>query len=151
MENKNQKYLLEVDREQLTLIARCVEDCSRFAAGQVGMDNTLWTIGDFSTNINEARELLRTIKPYITPGLHPDESYGWSGAGCDNVSQRKFIARTYGLYREILHFLAVEDDNNQWNVYRSETLTCEDGGELPKISKCQTVGGHQKLVNIKNK
>lgn len=45
--------------------------------------------------------------------------------------QRKFIAKTYAIYREILHKIV----NN--GVYKRPTLTCEEGGELPIIKEVE--------------
>lgn len=139
MGNKEQKYLLEVNKTQLILIARCVEDCCRFAAGQVGMNNILMSINGTSEDYLKAKETLRSLKQYITPGLQPDESYGWSGGTCENPLQRRFIARSYALYREIFHFLAEDEaDTDTINVYQGPTLTCEEGGPLPVIKKVKT-------------
>ena len=52
--------------------------------------------------------------------------YKWSGGNCSNEWQRKFIAESYYLYREIRHFDAVNRGVD--NVYRSPTLTCADSG-----------------------
>lgn len=121
------KYQLTVTEEQLLLVARCVEDCCRFASGQMGLDNT----ASISLNCCEIREILEQAKPFMTPDLPHNASYGWSGGSCKNDGQRKFIAQTYAIYREIYHKVALARKVD--NVYTSETLTCEEGGELPII------------------
>lgn len=131
MGDKNKRYTIEVDEEQLMLISKCVEDCSRFAAGQVEMDNTLWEID--CKNMAKVKDRLRDIKGCVTPGLAMNESYGWSGGSCENKAQASFIAKTYALYREILHVVTVENNNGDgYNVYLSDTLRC-DNAELPIV------------------
>lgn len=117
---------------QLRLIAQCVEDCSRFASGQTEMGNTI----GYLHNSSSIRDVLRTVKPIVTPGLEPNASYGWNGGSCPRKLQRGFIAKTYYLYREILHCLTVErnkEEDMSWNVYMSETLRCADSGEPIKL------------------
>lgn len=123
------KYLIELTESQLRLIADCVEDCHRFAGGQVGLFNTAARLD----NEIEITEGLRRLKYLVTPRLHNNASYGWNGGDCPSKEQRKFIAQTYPIYREILHFLAVERKLD--NVYSSPTLTCEEGGEPIKIKR----------------
>ena len=77
-------------------------------------------------------DVLRTVKPIVTPELGPNASYGWNGGSCPRKLQRGFIAKTYYLYREILHCLTVEhnkEEDMSWNVYLGETLRCADSGE----------------------
>ena len=122
------KYTIELTETQLCMIAECVEDCHRFMAGQVELQN-------MTSRLDEYRKLqdgLRELKPLVTPAI-PERgaSYKWSGTHCPNEHQRKFIAQTYPIYREIYHFFAVSKGLD--NVYASETLTCADGGEPIKI------------------
>jgi len=124
------KYRIELTEEQLRLIADCVEDCHRFAGGQV----ELWHTASLLDNGREVMDLLdKKVKDLVTPELSHNASYGWSGSTCPNKHQRKFIAQTYPIYREILHFLAIENGHD--NVYLSSTLTCEEGGEPIKIER----------------
>lgn len=111
------------------LIADCVEDCHRFACGQT----ELWhTSSQFdSKNRAELRTQLQNLQPLITPELALGASYDWAGNGCEDVFQRKFIAQTYAIYREILHKVV----NN--GVYAYPTLRCEEGGELPIIEEIE--------------
>lgn len=127
------KYTLEVTEEQLRLIANCVEDCSRFMSGQT----ELWHMTSNLENYSELRDKLNELKPLVTPELSYNASYGWSGSGCPNKHQRKIIAMSYAIYREILHRLAVDNqkEGDSYNVYLGATLTCEEGGELPKIKR----------------
>jgi hypothetical protein len=69
---------------------------------------------------------LDKLKAIVTPDIH-DGYYGWSGAGCGDEIQRKFLAESYYLYREIYHQLVKPDDT--WSVYNGETLRCADSGE----------------------
>lgn len=124
------KYQIELDEEQLYLIAKCVEDIHRFMAGQTELNNC-------TSSLEKGRELrdkLRELQPLVTHNLPQNSSYGWSGSNCPNKHQRKIIAMTYPIYREIYHFFAVKD-NKGYNVYNSETLTCPEGGKLIKIKE----------------
>ena len=118
------RYTIEVNEHQLRLIAQCVEDLSRFYSGQMGLANT-------ANILDEKRKVmlqdeLDELRPIVTPDIRYGY-YGWSGAGCGNEIQRKFLAESYYLYREIYHHLANPDDT--WNVYNSETLRCADSGD----------------------
>lgn len=133
--NPEVKYQLTVTEDQLRLIANCVEDVCRFMAGQV----ELWNATSNLPTYCEPRDKLEEVKPLITPNLPDNASYGWSGGGCDNEYQRKFIAKAYCVYRKILHQMKIQDKNNtEWNVYDSPTLTCKDDGPLPIIKKMES-------------
>ena len=128
MKNKEKKYILECNETQLRLIANCVEDIHRFMAGQTELNNC-------TSSLEKGRELsdkLRELQPLVTPNLPNNSSYGWSGSNCPNKYQKEIIAMTYPIYREIYHFFAVKN-NQGYNVYNSDTLTCPEGGELIKI------------------
>lgn len=126
---KEQKYRLTVTEHQLRLIAACLEDLHRFMGGQMELFNTAACLEDYC----ELRDKLKELQPLVTPHLPSNSSYGWNGGSCDNVNQRKFLAETYCIYREILHRLTV--DHGIDNVYASSTPTCKEGGELPIIEK----------------
>ena len=115
-------------------VADCVEDLSRFMAGQMELWNTTVRLDNFI----ELKERLDDLHSLVTPDIPRNASYGWSGGGCPNKHQEEFIAKTYAIYREIRHRLRAlnKDPNDEnYNVYDSPTLTCELGGELPKIEK----------------
>lgn len=126
---RTKKYQITLTEEQLMLMARCVEDCSRFAAGQTGLVNTLLFIGRYP--LFELRRNLKDLQSLVTPGLGRGASYGWNGSRCPCEEQRKFIAQTYYLYREIFHQHNLSKGIN--NVYTSETLRCKDSGETIQI------------------
>lgn len=131
-----QKYTLTVTESQLRLIADCVEDLSRFMAGQMELWNTTVRLDNFI----ELRERLDDMHSLVTPDIPCNASYGWNGGGCPNKHQEEFIAKTYAIYREIRHMLRVlnkDPDDENYNVYDSPSLTCELGGELPKIEKVE--------------
>ena len=130
--SKKRKWRLTLTEPQLRLIARCIEDCSRFASGQTEMSNTV----GYLPNSTSARDVLRTVKPIVAPELEPNASYGWNGGSCPRILQHCFIAKTYYLYREILHCLTVErnkEEDMSWNVYLGKTLRCADSGEPIKL------------------
>ena len=67
-------------------------------------------------------------------------SYGWNGSSCPYKPQRKFIAETYYLYREIYHQIVLEKAkhmNMSCNVYLDETLTCDESGEPIKVERVE--------------
>lgn len=134
MKNDEQKYTLTVTESQLRLIADCVEDMSRFMVGQM----ELWNATSILDNFVELKERLNDLHSLVTPDLPRNASYGWNGGECPNKNQEEFIAKTYAIYREIRHRLRMlnKDPNDEnYNVYDSSSLTCELGGELPKIEK----------------
>lgn len=131
MTEKEKIYRIECNERQLRLIANCVEDCHRFMGGQMELWNTISMLDNYS----ELRDELNKLKPLVTPHLPFFASYGWSGGDCPNDRQRKFMAETYPIYREILHYLACQDKSNDYNVYKSSTLTCKEGGKPIRIKE----------------
>ena len=132
MEQK--KWRIELTEHQLRLIANCVEDCHRFIAGQMELSNST----AFLKHYRELSEELDKLQPLVTPELGRGASYGWNGGSCPYDNQRKFIAETYYLYREIYHQLTLEEANRKymgWNVYIGGTLTCSDSGEPIKVER----------------
>lgn len=123
---KEKKFRITVSESQLRMISACVEDCHRFMAGQTELYNCTSILDD----MHETHEALGKAYPYVVPVLALKYGrgayYPWNGGGCPNEHQRKFIAKTYYLYREIKHFDAVR--RNIDSVYRSETLRCPDSG-----------------------
>lgn len=124
------KYTITLTEEQMRLIADMVEDCTRFLSGQCEMQNTTSVLKE---GIDVRNHLHDIVKHMVTPELGREESYGWDGGKCSNKYQRRAIAMGYGIYREILHFLAIKYNWN--NVYSSETLICKEQGPLIKIKE----------------
>lgn len=123
------KYQVTLTEEQLMIIAQCVEDCHRFACGQTELWNTT---SQFNIkNWAELRDQLLKLQPLVTPELEYRVSYDWAGTGCKDEFQRKFIAKTYPIYREIYHKM-IND-----RVYKSSTLTCKEGGQVPIIEEIE--------------
>lgn len=116
-----QKYRITLTEDQLRLIADCAEDCCRFAAGQMELHHTTM----LSDRHNDIVDELEKLQPLMTPGLPRGSSYDWAGNHCPDEGQRRFIAMTYAIYREIRHRLTVDCGID--NVYASPTLTCEEG------------------------
>jgi hypothetical protein len=118
--NEDKLYNLVVNEEQLRLIAMCVEDCSRFAAGQFGMSNTtsyanIGTPYEFDTDSVREIENMRLI-----PQL--------SRASYLKYNSTPFVGNTYQIYREIYHYLAIKYDWN--NVYSGCTLPSGNLGTI---------------------
>ena len=133
---KEKKWRIELTEHQLNLMAQCVEDCHRFIAGQMELSNSTACLKHYS----ELSDELRKIQPLVTPLLGRGVSYGWDGGSCPDESQRKFIAETYYLYREIYHQMIMDVAKHKymdWNVYFSETLTCKESGEPIKVERIE--------------
>ena len=130
---KEKKWRIELTEHQLRLIANCVEDCHRFAAGQLEMIYTTACL----EHPNELRHRLARLQPFVTPQLEQGYAYDWAGTHCPNNEQRKFIAETYYLYRKIVEEMTIErvrtKNNSLGNKYLSETLRCKDSGEPIKL------------------
>lgn len=129
-------YTITCSEEQLRLIANAVEDWHRFLAGQCEMANAT----SMTDNHHELYDILtKQVEPLVVPDLAMKyghgASYGWDGSTCPNKFQRKAIAMSYGIYRQILHFFAMQRKDNEWDVYKSPTLTCDEQGGLIKIEQ----------------
>ena len=88
----------------------------------------------------ELSEELDKLQPLVTPELGRRAAYSWDGGTCPDDNQRKFIAETYYLYREIYHQLTLEAAKHKdmgWNVYLGETLTCSESGEPIKVERVE--------------
>lgn len=133
---KENKWRIELNEHQLRLIANCVEDCHRFIAGQMELSNS-------TACLKHGRHLgeeLSTLQAFVTPLLERGASYGWNGGSCPDKNQRKFIAETYYLYREIYHRLTLEAAKHKdmdWNVYLDGTLTCDESGKPIKVERIE--------------
>ena len=133
---KQKKWRIELTEHQLRLIANCVEDCHRFIGGQMELSNS-------TACLKHGRHLgeeLSTLQAFVTPLLERGASYGWNGGSCPDDNQRRFIAETYYLYREIYHQLTLEAAKHKdmdWNVYLGETLTCKESGEPIKVERVE--------------
>ena len=133
---KEKKWRIELTEHQLKLIANCVEDCHRFIGGQMELSNSTSCL----TRRLVLCEELSKLHPLVTPQLGRGASYGWNGGSCHNENQRKFLAETYYLYREIYHKMTIEDAKHNdigWNVYLGETLTCDESGEPIKVERIE--------------
>lgn len=133
---KEKKWRIELTEHQLRLIANCVEDCHRFIGGQMELSNSTACL----KYCRILGEKLRTLQPFVAPELERGASYGWNGSSCPYNIQRKFIAETYYLYREIYHQLTLEAAKHKdmgYNVYLGETLTCSESGEPIKVERIE--------------
>ena len=120
------KYTIELSEEQMSVIAQCLEDVSRFASGQCAMQNTIEAMVKglpFEEQIkrrDEAEELLRRTKRVLLPEISDNSSKGYNGTD--------FIGNTYQIYRTILHQFAKDKD---WdNVYSSSALPSGNLGTI---------------------
>ena len=134
---KEKKWRIELTEHQLRLMAQCIEDCHRFIAGQTELINSTACLIKHYRELSEELSKLHTL---VTPLLGRGASYGCDGGSCPDKSQRKFIAETYYLYREIYHQLTIEASKHRdmcWNVYLDETLTCDESGEPIKVERIE--------------
>ena len=133
---KEKKWRIELNEHQLRLIANCVEDCHRFICGQMELSNSTACLKHYW----ELSEELDKLQPLVTPELGRRAAYSWDGGTCPDKNQRKFIAETYYLYREIYHQLTLDTAKHKdmgWNVYLGETLTCNESGEPIKMERVE--------------
>ena len=133
---KEKKWRIELNEHQLRLIANCVEDCHRFIGGQMELSNSTACLKHY----RELGQELCKLQQFVAPLLGRGASYGWNGGSCPDKNQRKFIAETYYLYREIYHQLTLEAAKHKdmwWNVYLGETLTCNESGEPIKVERVE--------------
>jgi hypothetical protein len=130
------RYTIELDEEQLRTIANCVEDVHRFICGQTELNITTSVLP--IERWKPVKEHLRSAARLVNPELYNGQSYDWAGNGCDCERQRKFIASTYYIYRQILHAITLahaKDSTERYlGVYGSPTLTCEDSGNPIRIT-----------------
>ena len=133
---KEKKWRIELTEHQLRLMAQCIEDCHRFIGGQMELSNSTACL----THHLKLSEELGKLQQFVAPNLGRGASYGWSGGSCPNENQRKFLAETYYLYREIYHKMTIEDAKHKdvcWNVYLGDTLTCNESGEPIKVERIE--------------
>ena len=133
---KEKKWRIELTEHQLRLVANCIEDCHRFIGGQMDLSNSTACLKHY----RELSEELGKLQTFVTPELGRGEYYGWDGGHCPNEYQRKFLAETYYLYREIYHQVTLDDAKHRymdWNVYLGETLTCDESGEPIKVERIE--------------
>lgn len=127
-------YKITLTREQLMLISRCVEDISRYAAGDMDLQHTTETlINDMDrTETLGIRSFIvnnsRAIRRRLFPDLEDFEHIGYDGGSKDKINRKRLIGNTYQIYRSILHQLAIDEDWN--NVYSDITLPSGDMGTI---------------------
>jgi hypothetical protein len=114
----SKRYTIELSEEQMRLISDCMDDVSRFAAGQWQLRNTIEEMlrglpfDEQMKRRDEAEELLRQAKRVLLPDFVDNESFGYNST--------EFIGNTYQITRTILYQLA--KDNDWDNVYSSPAL-----------------------------
>ena len=112
------KYTIELSEEQMRLIADCLDDIGRFAAGQWSLRTTIEEMVTglpFDEQIsrrNNAEEYLKLAKRVLLPDFADNQSYGYNST--------EFIGNIYQISRTIMYQLAI--DHNWDNVYSSPEL-----------------------------
>ena len=123
-------YTIELTEAQMRLVAYCLEDISRFAAGECDLRFTVSEVlrglppDENIRRVEQVKILLDNAKRVLFPDLGANANMGYDG--------NAFIGNTYQIYRTILHRLAI--DNNWHNVYSSEPLPSGNMGAI-KIEK----------------
>jgi hypothetical protein len=129
-EKKDCKYTIELSEEQMRLIAFCMDDVCRFAAGQWELQYTIENMVrglPFDEQIrrrDDAEEHLKQAKRVLIPQFVDNQSYGYNST--------EFIGNIYQITRTILYQLAI--DHNWDNVYSSPALPSGTMGTI-KINK----------------
>lgn len=131
------KYTITLTEEQMMLIAEGMEDYHRFLSGECRMMNATQYIKSIQSMHFLRYEMDRLAHPRMAPNLCYGSAYKWDGGSCPNDHQRKAIAMSYMIYREILHHFAMQRPKDVWNTLQDPTLTCEEQGELIKIEEVQ--------------
>ena len=122
-------YTITVDESQLMMISRAVEDYHRTLCGQAEMNHV-------AKYADEQKEIVHNHLMQFNRIMNIDgDVYDWAGNGCKDEGKKKEIAGSYYLYREILHFFAVEKNLN--NVFSDSTLTTNLTGNKIKITKTE--------------
>ena len=120
------KYRIELSEEQMSVIAQCLEDVSRFASGQLELRYTVEEMlrglpfDEQMKRRDEVENLLKQVKRVLLPDLPDNGSKGYNGS--------EFIGNTYQIYRTILHQFA--KDKNWDNVYSSSALPSGNLGTI---------------------
>lgn len=132
--NNKQLYKITLTREQLMLISRCVEDISRYAAGDMDLQHTTETLIDDMDRTESpgirsfiAKNMI-SIRARLFPDLEDFEYIGYHGGSSDKINRKRLIGNTYQIYRSILHQLAIDENWN--NVYSDITLPSGDMGTI---------------------
>ena len=131
------KYTITLTEEQMRLIAEGMEDYHRFLAGECRMANATQYVKPVAAMHQLRDDMERLAHPLITPDLPLNSAYDWAGTHCPNDHQRKAIAMSYMIYREILHHFAMQRPQTVWNCLQDPTLTCEEQGPLIKIQEVE--------------
>lgn len=114
----SKRYTIELSEEQMRLISDCMDDVSRFAAGQWQLRSTIEEMlrglpfEEQMKRRDEAEELLRQAKRVLLPDFADNQSFGYNST--------EFIGNTYQITRTILYQLA--KDNDWDNVYSYPAL-----------------------------
>jgi len=126
------KYRIELTEDQMLLVSNCLEDASRFAAGDCRMNHTIQNMGngvlgsEWVQRKNNAEALLKEVKRVLLPELVTNENLSYNGTD--------FIGNVYQIFRTILHQLAKDNDWN--NVYSSPPLPSGNMGAV-RIDRVQ--------------
>ena len=144
MDNK-QLYKITLTREQLMLISQCVEDISRFAAGDMDLQHTTdtlindmdgaETLGIRSFIINNSRAIRRRL----FPDLGDYEHIGYDGGGKDKINNKRNANRkpNIGMIKEYMDFIEYmnnDEDEEEKIVYDTILMIGDASGKEGQFS-----------------
>ena len=125
-------YKIELSEEQMKLICFCLDDISRFAAGQVNLNYTISEmlkdspIDEHLEKRAQVEAHLNEIKRILLLDYPLNASKGYNGS--------PFIGNIYQIYRTMMYQLAIDND---WdNVYSSPALPSGTMGTI-KVEQIQ--------------
>ena len=82
MNKKEKQYCITVSESQLRMIANCVEDCSRFMAGDMDLQNCT-SVLDYQ---NELQDEMKCMQHYVTVYLQMRWRDCWDSGGSKNIN-----------------------------------------------------------------
>lgn len=106
--NNKQLYKITLTREQLMLISRCVEDISRYAAGDMDLQHTTETLIDDMDRTESLgiRSFIANNSMAIRRRLFPDledyEHIGYDGGSKDMINRKRLIDNV--IFRETMDY-----------------------------------------------
>ncbi len=132
------RYTIELTEAELMLIANCVEDIHRYAAGEADLLYTHDAVAGHCSTRKILKEWFKNIQQsLLNPELSTGQCYDYAGNGAPTEQQRKFIADTYQLYRTLRYFKQkASGAKSIVNVYNEPALPVA-GCTQPKLIKVE--------------
>lgn len=129
MKEENQ-YQITLSESQMMLIARTLEDVSRFASGQMEMQNTIQEIVSVEWKDNHDKQI--DVRDTAEWRLNKLKSLLFSKGGYGGYNKTPFVGNLYQIYKWM--YKAFNDAHNINNVDSPEPLPSGNLGTI-KIEK----------------